>query len=229
MNLTANGEATYGHTEKAGAWDIDLGVQGPAPPASLNRIADNVSGAFVDAFADIATVEHAEGTVIDIGEDGRILSVWGEVPLVSQEGQFRPVPDVESGDLTERGVLSGIMLVCAVTVVQDDAHRLSDTIQDGLYFHYDSGLSGLVGELAQFDSAFARVDVEIEPWVDAPLHGGKFLDNRAAASLNRPRLEQALRRWEAEVGKPISNVTSVVYGAFVDRYGFRPGGQPDPE
>ena len=226
--MTTNGQATYGHAEKAGAWDIDLGALDVASPRTLEQTADEVTEAFVQAFAEIGTLEYAEGTVTEIGEDGRILSVQGEVQLVWHEGRFRPAPDAYIGPDAGRAVLSSIMLVYTVTVNQADSEQQLVSVSSGLYFHYDSDLPDVVGQSATSHSAFARVDVEVDPWLDAPLHGGKFLDNRAIAALNRPRLERALRRWEAAMGKPIDNATSVPYQSFIDRYGFRPGGDPDP-
>jgi hypothetical protein len=122
-----------------------------------------------------------------------------------------------------------VMLRCDVLVVQPGPTEPSKVLPNGLYFHYDSGMTGEIGEQAEFDNAHVTADVEIDPWVDAPLHDGRFLDNRSVAELNRPRLERALRRWEAAVGKPISEVESLPYPSLVDRYGFRPGGEPDPD
>jgi hypothetical protein len=223
--LTTDGQATYGHAEKAGAWDIELGALDVASVRALEQTADDVAEVFVQAFAEIGTLEYAEGTVTEIGEDRRILSVQGEVPLVWHEGRFRPAPDADVGPEAGGAVLSSFMLVYTVTVNQAEQ---SVPVSSGLYFHYDSDLPDVVGQPATSRSAFARVDVEVDPWLDAPLHGGRFLDNRAIAALNRPRLERALRRWEAAMGKPIDHATSVPYPAFIDRYGFRPGGEPDP-
>jgi hypothetical protein len=226
--LSTDGKATYGYAEKAGAWDINLGSLEPASPRVLNQKADDVTQAFVEAFAELGTMEYAEGTFTEVAEDGRITAVWGEVPLVGHEGRFRPVADADVGSPSERKILSSIMLVYTVTVIHAGPDEDSKPLSDGLYFHYDSDLSGVVGDLATSNSAFARVDSEVDPWLDAPLHGGRFLDNRGTAAVNRPRLEKALRRWESAMGKPIDHVTSVPYQNYVDRYGFRPGGEPDP-
>ncbi|MBJ7596638.1 MAG: hypothetical protein DLM67_00430 [Candidatus Nephthysia bennettiae] len=226
--MTTEDEATYSYAEKAGAWDIGLDPSDSTTVSALNEAADHATGAFVDAFAEIGTLEYAEGTLTEIADDGRILSVRSEIPLVEQDGRFRPAPDAQPAVLTERAVLSSAILTYTVTVRQTDAENNSKTLTGGLFFYYDSGLSGLVGQPAASDGAFARVDVEVDPWLDTPIHGGKFLDNRTIAALNRPRLENALRRWETATGKPIDHQTSVPYPALVDRYGFRAGGEPDP-
>ncbi len=226
--MTTDSPPTYGHAEKAGAWDIYLGALDVASLRALQQTVDDVTKAFVEAFAEIGTLDYAEGTVVEIGSSGRILSVRGEMPMEMHEGRFRPTAEIDLDLPAERTVLSSIMLVYTVTVIQAGAEQGSVPVSGGLYFHFDSDLPSVVGESATSQSAFARVDVEVDPWLDAPLHGGKFLDNRATAAINRPRLESALRRWEAATGKPIDHVTSVTYAPFIGRYGFRPGGEPDP-
>jgi hypothetical protein len=174
-------------------------------------------------------VEHAEGDLAQLGDDGRLSALWAELPLESDEdGRLRPAADTVLEGLAANAFLSRIMLICAVRVDGDDEQQRA-LLSDAIYFQYDSGLSSVAEEPAQFDSAYVSVSTEVDPWLDVPLQGGRFLDNRAVASVNRTRLERALRSWEAAMGRPITEVDSNGYPSFVDRYGFRPGGQPDPE
>jgi hypothetical protein len=225
MVSPGGGERPYGYTEKTGRWSIDFGRLDADSVEALNQIADEAIRAFLQAFADLCIVEDAEGDLVEIGEDGRLSNQRPEVPLEQDvEGRFRPGSEAASGDLSKRAGLSRVLLGCGVAAEGDRKERT--LLSDGLYFHYDSGLSSRVGEPLTFDSAHVSVSVEVDPWLDAPLHGGRVLDNRTIASLNRPRLERALRSWEGAVGKPISEVDSA-YPNLVDRYGFRAGNEPD--
>jgi hypothetical protein len=190
----------------------------------LNQIADNAIRAFLQAFADVCTIEDAEGDLVEIGEDRQLSNVWAELRLEQDsEGRFRPRLDAASSDLSKRAGLSRVLVACGVRVEGD---RTEPTLlSDALYFHYNSGLSAEDGEPVTFDTPYVMVSADVDPWLDAPWREGRYVDNRTIASLNRPRLERALRSWEAAVGKPISEVDSS-YPEFIDRYGFRPGGWP---
>jgi hypothetical protein len=226
MVSQGGGKRPYGYAEKVGRWSINLGRLDPDSVEAMNQIADDVVGSFLQAFADLCTVEHAEGDLVEIEEDYRLSNVRGELPLEQTvEATFRPRSDTAIGVLSNRAGLSSVLLVCSIAVEGDRAERL--VLPDALYFHYNSGLSSRVGQPMSFDSAHVTVTAEVDPWVDAPLQGGRFLDNRTIAALNRPRLERALRNWEAAIGKPIDELDSA-YPDFIDRYGFRPGGEPDP-
>jgi hypothetical protein len=226
MNRSAGREPTHGYKESAGLWSVSLQRLDVITIEVLKGLADGASRAFLGAFADVSTLRSAEGVMTEIGDDGRIQRVHGEVALERLAGNtFRPVTDEESGHPASHTALTSLTLRCDVRV----QHQGSDAeiLQNGLYFHYDSGVQTVIGQLVKLDSPFVTVAVEVDPWLDAPLHGGRFLDNRIIAALNRPHLERALRRWEADLGVPISEASSVPYPALIDRYGFRPGGEPD--
>jgi hypothetical protein len=226
MVTERGGGRSYGYTENTASWSIDLGDLDADSGEALNQIADGAIQAFLQAFADMCTVEDAEGNLAEIGEDRRLSNLWTELRLEQDvEGRFRPRPDEAFGDLSDRAGLSRVLLACGVKVEGD---RTEPTLlSEGIYFHYNSGLSPTVGEPVTFDSPYVTVSAEVDPWLDAPYQGGRFVDNRTVADLNRPRLERALRSWEAAMGKPISEVESA-YPDLVDRYGFRSGGEPDP-
>jgi hypothetical protein len=203
MKQAADDKRTYGYKESAGQWTIDLGQLDAPSMESLRATADRAAQAFMDAFTDVCIGSSAEGVITEIGDDGRILEVWGEVPLEQRpDHSFGSVSEDASGDPSRRSALTSFTLRCDV-LVQEEGEV--ETLQNGLYLHYDSGLETVVGEQIKFGSAYASAAAEVDPWVDAPLHGGRYLDNRTTAALNRPRLER-----------------------FIDRYGFRPGGEPDP-
>ncbi len=219
------GGRSYGYTENTASWSIDLGHLDANSGEALNQIADGAIHAFLEAFADVCTVQDAEGNLAEIREDLRLSNLWTELQLEQDlEGRFRPRPDAASGLLSNRAGLSRVLLACGVKVESDRTeHTL---LWEGIYFHFNSGLSATVGEPVTFDPSYVTVSAEVDPWLDAPYHDGRFVDNRTVADLNRPRLERALRSWEAAMGKPISDVESA-YPDLVDRYGFRPGGEPD--
>jgi hypothetical protein len=226
MNRAADGERTYGYKESAGQWSIDLGHHDATSIESLGMTADRAARAFLDAFSDVCVVRSADGVITEIGDDGRILDVWGEVPLEHKpDHSFVPLSDDGRGDHSRRSALTSFTLRCDV-LVQEEGDVA--TLQNGLYLHYGSGLTTVVGEQVKFGSRYVSAATEVDPWLDAPLHGGRFLDNRITAAINRPRLERALRRWESALGRPISEASSVPYPAFIYPYGFRPGGEPDP-
>lgn len=217
-------ERTYGYTENAGAWSIDLGLLNPASPQLMNEVADKVTAAFLDAFADVCTVEYAEGDIAELGDDGRLVALWPEIPLEQvEERRFRPAEGTGVENLAGRAFLSRVMLACGVKLTSAGGDGQSVGMPDGLYVHYQSGLNGLIGEPTDFDPAYVRVDVEVDPWLDATLHDGRVFDNRPTAALNRPRLEDALRRLEERFGRPINYVTSNAFPTLVDRYGFKSG------
>ncbi|MDQ6901334.1 MAG: hypothetical protein M3072_17865 [Candidatus Dormibacteraeota bacterium] len=193
---------------------------------SLRAPADRAARAFQEALADICVVRSAEGVITEIGNDGRIVDVWGEVPLEQlPDRSFGPAIEDAPGGSANQSALTSFTLSCDVLVQEE---RELVTLPNGLDLHYHSGLHTLIGDPVRFGAAYVSVAAEVDPWLDAPLHGGRFLDNRITAALNRPRLERALRRWESAFGRTISEISSVPYPALVDRYGFRPGGEPDP-
>ena len=226
MNLAADGKRTYGYKESAGLWSANLGQLDTTSTESLAAAADRAARAFMNAFVEICAVHSAEGVITEIAEDGSILDVWGEVPLERRDDlSFGPASDGAPGDSSRSLALTSFTLRCDV-LVQEKGNVA--TLQNAMYLHYESGLQTVVGEQVRFGSAYVSVAVEVDPWLDAPLHGGRFLDNRITAALNRPRLERALRRWEAALGQQLSEPSSVPYPTFIDRHGFRPGGEPDP-
>jgi len=222
VNNVGNETADY-YIEQTGLWSIDLGPLDTGSPAFLNQLAERVTKAFWGAFKDICNLEWAEGDIVQVGQDGLIKAVWAEIPLEhSGDGRFRPAENAGVGGSEDRTVLSRVMLTCNVTLQLPDGETRE--LPDSLHFHYDTGLPSTVGEPAKSKSVSATVGVEVDPWLDAPWNLRGRIDNRSVAALNRPRLEQALRNWEAAIGRPISEVSSVPYPDLVDRYGFQAGG-----
>jgi hypothetical protein len=226
VSKVGNETADY-YIEQTGLWSIDLGSLDTSSPAFLNQMAERVTKAFWEGFEDICNLEWAEGDIVQVGQDGLIDAVSAEIPLEhSGDGRFRPTGSAGVGGSEDRTVLSRVMLTCGVTLQLPDGETRE--LPDSLHFHYDTGLPSTVGEPAKSTSASATVGVEVDPWLDAPWNLRARIDNRSVAALNRPRFEQALRKWETAIGKPISEVSSVPYPDLIDRYGFRPGGGPDP-
>src|SRR5437868_8722789 len=96
MNQAADGKRTYGYKESAGQWTIDLGQLDATSMESLRATADRAARAFMDAFADVCLASSADGVITEIGDDGRILEVRGEVPL-------EPRPDHSLGSASGDG------------------------------------------------------------------------------------------------------------------------------
>src|SRR5690349_20144927 len=100
-------EATYGSSEQAGLWSINLGPLDTSSPAVLNNVVDAVTRAFWSAFKDVCSLEWAEGDIVEISDDGLIQGAWGEVPLQDDgDSRFRPATNSGVGDLAGRAVLS---------------------------------------------------------------------------------------------------------------------------
>ena len=212
------------YVEQAAFWSIHLKAPDADASASLyNQMADEATQAFWGAFRDLCSLERAEGDIVEIGEDGRIGAVWAEVLLEhrADDGRFRPSTTADVPDIGDRRVLSRVVVTCGARLQLPNG-RVRE-LPDSLHFQYDSDLPSAIGEPAIPRSPTAIVAVEVDPWLDAPWNLRGRVDNRDVAALNRPRLEQALRKWESAVGSSISEVSSVPYPDLVDRYGFRPG------
>lgn len=220
---------TYGEAEGAGGWTIDLGDLQLSSPQAWMEAADRMTGAFLEAFSTVCSPRTNDGYVVQLTADGRVLGIEGDVTFeLRQGGVFRPRPDTPYGPVKEGSVTGGITVGCSVMVLHPGRDHSIAEFFNGMYFHYHSGADLLEDDTGMLGPAYVTVSAQADPWLDAPLHDGRFQDNRAIAALNRPRLEEALRRWEAAVGKPISDIWSVSFPNLVYRYGFRPGGTPDP-
>src|SRR3979411_622937 len=108
---------SYGYSENTGSWSIDLGRLDADSVEALNRMADNAIQAFRQAFADVCTVEYAEGDLVEIGENHQVSNLWAEVPLEQDpDGRFRPAPDAGPTNAANRAGLSRVLFTCGVEV-----------------------------------------------------------------------------------------------------------------
>src|SRR5438445_6728114 len=118
---------------------------------SLRATADRAARAFMDAFADVCLASSADGVITEIGDDGRILEVRGEVPLEPRpDHSLGSASEDGSGDPSRRSALTSFTLRCDV-LVQEEGEMA--TLQNGLYLHYESGLETVVGEQIKLGSA----------------------------------------------------------------------------
>jgi hypothetical protein len=79
----------------------------------------------------------------------------------------------------------------------------------------DNGASVISGCRVAFETS-------VDAWVRKTLDPGTWnsRDNGAVATCNQPLLTAALRRWEQEMGSPITEWVSRPYPEQIRRYGF---------
>jgi hypothetical protein len=178
-------------------WIIYLEPPYAVTPWVLNREADRAAQIFVTTFGQLGYVRQAEGGIVEIDQAGTLVREHGHVELVGLGSwRFRPVSSGRLLESEERAFISHLVL------------RLSDA----LHFCYDSGLEWDAASKACFQDPFVGVTVNSERWIVGSDHGARH---------NRPRLEQALRGWEAATARPIADWESPVAPHQISRYGFQ--------
>ena len=217
--------ATYGYLEESGAWTIEVGIPGQCSVVALNRFALDCVTAFRTAFRALCRVD-------EVSLETAALPAAVADSTVAWDPAAHLVPD--SGDpvvadlalsLGEDGLRypSAIFLHCSTLVLPaQDVAVLPTWLPKSSNFYFGYVLEPDANDhLIPTDGA-VEVSVATDPWVERtydPLRL-EWRDNRAYATANRSLLEEALRAWEALMGKTITEWRSRYYRDQIFRYGF---------
>ena len=213
-------DATYHHLgTEPGHWWMDLEAPYQVTPFALNRIVDHATYAFVGAFAALYRPIKGRGRMTKLDASGAVVGRTPAEDFIEMEGwRFRPPAEPA---LPEDAFIDRLIVHCDVILEPPDELGEPIVVPGAGRFGYESGLQ--VGDTGwpTFRPPVARVSSWLDVWLDVT-HGedGRDVDNRALAARNRPRLESALRRWEAAMARPIARYTSPRYPARIGRYGY---------
>jgi hypothetical protein len=221
---TLPADATFAYHSDLACWEIDLGAPASGSVEALNQEVDHATQAFLHAFGEMCAVEEAGGDIFLLDDDGRVLSVLEGVHFApTGDGRFRP--DLQHVDPALNGtpLITRLTLSCSAIIVRADRKPL--ILPAGARFYYDSVVDFNLGERVEVVDSSVGFCVNIDPWLDVTLEPGSYQgrDNQSVSQLNRPRLEHALRDWEALMGRSIVETTSGLYRARLHRYGFTAG------
>lgn len=214
--------ATFHHLgTQPGHWWMDLEPPFEASPFALTRIADHATSAFVGAFAALYIPVRGRGRFVRLDERGAVVERGTAQDLIEMEGwRFRPPTEPA---LPQNVFVDKMIVHCDVVIepADDDAEPI--VVPGAGRLGYESGIE--VGETGwpTFRRPLARVSSWLDVWLDVthdPEGPAGDIDNHALAHRNRPRLEGALRRWEASMARPIGHWTSPQYPDRVVRYGY---------
>jgi hypothetical protein len=191
----------------AGCWGIDIGVPQDSSPAAITALALSAARAFVTAFDSLCVVDEAWADWLAMDR-----SVVETEPVEVQLDGTVHLP--QSADL-----VTGLAMSCSANV--DTCTGLL-RVPHAAEWRFAAVLAP-PEEGARVEDASVRFCVAIDPWLPEardPVTGASR-PNHELAARNAPRLETALRRWEAATGRPITDVTSGMYAGYVAQYGFR--------
>lgn len=215
---------TFHHLgRQPGHWWMDLEPPFEATPFALGRIADHATSSFVGAFAGLYRPIKGRGKLTTLDERGAVVDRAAARDLIEMEGwRFRPP---EEPALPQNVFVDKLLVHCDVVIEPADDRDEPIVVPGAGRFGYESGLETGDTGWPTFRRPVARVSSWLDVWLDVTHDpegpgAGRDVDNRALGRRNRPRLESALRRWEAAMAKPITHFVSPLYPDRVGRYGY---------
>jgi hypothetical protein len=219
--------ASCGFREESGSWDIEIGVPDNLSASSLNNCAITMIRSFLSAFHALCRPVQVEFDTISFDVSGRVKEV--------KEGQVIQIAEKSHDQLLEKLLLAvgndgysyftDIFVDCNLQVFVPSTKNMLHQVwvpQSAMFY------LGYVLEPNEEDilvpiDGSVRFETSIDVWVERTLGSISLQgrDNHACAVQNQPLLEEALKKWEMLVGKPIVEWNSPSYSDQVFKYGFK--------
>lgn len=217
-------ERRYQRWWYVGDWYIRLEPPYQVNAYAMNRIVDHATRAFLGSFSGLYEPNRSRGVLVTLDERGAPIHRGEWEPFAPLEGwRFRPA---SGGELSERVFIAALEVRCDVVAMPASDQEEPFLVPSGGYFNY--GIERGDDGLPVFSGPVVNIGTAVELWLDVAhdlaANGQEAdepgYDNRAIGRRNRPRLEQALRQWEASMAKPITQVKSNWAPDEIGRYGF---------
>ncbi|GAA6615187.1 hypothetical protein [Scytonema sp. NUACC26] len=230
--------ATFGFKEETGSWEIDLGVANERSVGLLNSYVINQVKIFLLAFHKLCKPVEICYDTITIDANGKVQQVReGQVKLIEEENPARLLQQLKlSLDNPEESFFTTIFMDCdlCVFVTQLEDKLNEDTSNPVVIPRAAKFYFGYVMEPKEDDEeallpsdSSVSFETSVDIWVERTLDrlSLHWQDNHLCAAKNQPLLEEVLRKWEIQVGKPIVEWNSRYYRDQIFKYGFRGNGQ----
>ncbi|BAZ17057.1 hypothetical protein NIES4071_89350 [Calothrix sp. NIES-4071] len=224
---------TFGFKEETGSWDIELGVPDAQSISSLNNYVYGVIKVFLSTFEKLCIPIEIHYNTISFDLDGKVEKVQeGEVLIIQGKSNTQILQELKlSLSNPETCLFTTIFINCDLHISIEEPKDIingnisnSFRIPKAATFYF-----GFVMEPSEDDEVLIPTDSSIsfetstDVWVERTLDqlNLHWQDNHFYAIKNQPLLEEALRKWETLVGKPISEWNSRYYDDQIFRYGFK--------
>ncbi len=224
---------TFGFKEETGHWQIDIGVADDQSVASLNSHVIDIVKIFLLAFHKLCRPVEIYYDTMTVDANGKVEQVKeGQVRLVEEKSHTQLLQELKlSLKNPEKSFFTTIFIDCDLYVfVTDPEDTLNEDTSNQVWiprvarFYF-----GFVMEPKEDDEALIPSDSSVsfetstDVWVERTLDqlGLHWQDNYFCAAKNQPLLEEALRKWEILIGKPIVEWNSRYYRDQIFKYGFK--------
>lgn len=228
--------ATFGFKEETGSWQIDIGgVADDQSLASSNSDVIALVKIFLLAFHKLCRPVEIHYDTITVDVNGKVEQVKeGQVRLIEEKSHAQLLQELKlSLEKPEKSFFTTIFIDCDLCVFVtnlEDTLLNEDTLNQVWISRAAKFYFGFVMEpkendeeaLIPLDSSVS-FETSIDVWVERTLDqlGLHWQDNHSCAAKNQPLLEEALRKWEIQVGKPIVEWNSRYYRDQIFKYGFK--------
>ncbi len=219
--------ASCGFREESGSWDIEIGVPDDLSARSLNNCAITMIRSFLSAFHALCRPVQVEFDTISFDVSGRVKEV--------KEGQVIQIAENSHNQLLEKLLLAvgndgysyftDIFVDCNLQVfVPSTKNTLHQVwVPQSAMFYLGYVLEPNEEDILVPIDGSVRFETSVDVWVERTLGSINLQgrDNHVCAVQNQPLLEEALKKWERLVGKPIIEWNSSSYSDQVFKYGFK--------
>ncbi|GJD23335.1 hypothetical protein RIVM261_082910 [Rivularia sp. IAM M-261] len=225
---------TFGFKEETGSWDIELGLADNQSISYLNNYVCQIIQVFLSAFKKLCIPIEIRYNTINFDLNGKVEKVQeGEVLVIEGKSHTQILQELKLSLINpETCLFTTIFLDCDLHVsIEEPIDMINENISNSFRIPKAATFYfGLVMEPSEDDEeVLIPTDSSIsfetftDAWVEKTLdqQSVHWQDNHFYAAKNQPLLEEALRKWETLVGKPISEWNSRYYDDQIFKYGFK--------
>ncbi|KYC37299.1 hypothetical protein WA1_47660 [Scytonema hofmannii PCC 7110] len=226
--------ATFGFKEETGSWEIDIGVADELSVNSLNSYVIDQVKIFLLAFHQLCKPVEICYDIITVDPNGKVKQVKeGQIRLIEEKSHAQVLQELKlSLENSEESFFTTIFIDCdlCVFVTEPEDKLNEDTLNQVLIPRAAKFYFGYVMEPKEDDEealipsdGSVSFETSVDIWVERTLDqlSLHWQDNYLYAAKNQPLLEEALRKWEIQVGKPIVEWNSRYYRDQIFKYGFK--------
>ncbi|RUT07646.1 hypothetical protein DSM106972_019060 [Dulcicalothrix desertica PCC 7102] len=229
---------TFGFKEETGSWDIELGVPDDQNIPYLNNYVYELIKVFLSAFEKLCTPIEIRYSTIIFDLNGKIEKAQeGEVLIIQGKSHTQIFQELKlSLNNPETCLFTTIFIDCDLHVyIEEPKNIINRNISNSFripkaatfYFGFVIEPSEDNEEVLIPTDSSISFETSTDIWVERTLDqlSLHWQDNHYYAAKTQPLLEEALRKWETLVGKPICEWNSRYYRDQIFRYGFKSSNQ----
>lgn len=225
---------TFGFKEETGSWDIELGVPDDQYIPSLNNYVYELIKRFLSAFEKLCRPIEIRYDTISFNLNGKVEKVQeGKILLIQGKSHTQILQELKLSLINpETSLFTTIFLDCDLHIsIEEPKDIIKENISNSFNIpKAGTFYFGLVMEASEEDDevliptdSSISFETSTDIWVEKTLdqQSVHWQDNHFYAAKTQPLLEEALRKWETLVGKPICDCNSRYYRDQIFRYGFK--------